>query len=165
MYDNENWAQTPTAEKQDPVTYMQDFIAKCHLYPRYNAIMAPGYGLFSVVTVIPADPRHESQEDWFVRVIVGMGATGCDMFVLQNESLQRTSTGAYASLFNNTADKMATVSPGKPVFAEVASDFATGADRAGPRGGHGHLRAVADQSLPWRVLRRDACRDGGIAAR
>lgn len=133
MYDNEVWANTPTAEQNDPVTYMQDFISACHNNtPRYKAIMAPGYGLFSTAQgAWPRIPSTETQTDWFVRVIVGMGAVGCDLFLLQNESQQ--GTGNYATLWNKTAAKMAAVNPGVPVFAEVASDFAQTGSLTGPQ--------------------------------
>lgn len=128
-YDNEVQASTPVAESNDPPTYMQDFINACHTNtPRYNVCCAPGYDLYTAAARAnyPLLPG-ETQDQWFVRVVVGMGAAGLgagDLFVLQNESLQNTAT--YETLWNNTVAKMAAVSPGALVFAEVSSQNATG---------------------------------------
>jgi hypothetical protein len=128
-YDNEVQASTPTAEQDDPVTYMQDFISACHNNtPRYSVCCAPGYSLYTPAALAnyPLLPG-ETRDQWFVRVIVGMGAAGCDMFVLQNESLQ--DTGTYETIWNETAAQMAiTGAPNALVFAEVSSSQAvTGA--------------------------------------
>ena len=124
-YDNEDWPETPTAEQQNPVMYMQDFITACH-GAGYNVICAPGYDLFSTAQgAWPRIPSTESQADWFVRVIVGMGAAGLngsDVFLLQNESQQGTPT--YATLFNATAGTLASLGSSALVFAEVSSQNA-----------------------------------------
>ena len=127
VYDNEDWAGTPTAEQLDPVTYMQDFIGACHSNG-YNSIMAPGYDLYTPAkTKYPLNPG-ELEWQWFVRVIVARGGSGCSLFVLQQESQQNTSI--FAELFNATAGTLASISPSTLVYGEVSSSNATGGTSA-----------------------------------
>ena len=126
MYDIEGWAATPTVEQDDPPTYMQNFINACHTnIPRYKAIMAPGYDLYSAAALanyplLPGEQRWQ----WFVRVIVAMGGAGCDLFVLQQESQQ--GSPIFAELFNAAAGTLASISPSTLVYGEVSSSNATG---------------------------------------
>jgi hypothetical protein len=121
-YDNEVQASTPVAESNDPVTYMQAFITACHNnVPSYKVICAPAWGLYTTaaLAIHPLNPG-ETREQWFVRVIVGLGAAGCDLFVLQQEILADSTT--YVTVWNDTAKQMAiTGAPNALVFGEVSS--------------------------------------------
>lgn len=132
-YDNEQQASTPVVEQDDPVTYMQDFISACHNnVPSYKVICAPGYDLFTPAkTKYPLNPG-ELQWQWFVRVIVAMGGAGCDVFILQQESLQGTG-GTFASIFNAAAATLATISPSTLLFGEVSSQNAQSGTLSAPQ--------------------------------
>jgi hypothetical protein len=124
-YDNENQPSTPSVESAKPPVYMQDFVTACH-GNGYLACLLPGYDLFgSAQGQYPLNPG-ELQWQWFVRVIVGMGAINCDMFVLQNES-QENMGGIFEDLWNATVAKLASVAPNaQAVFADVSSTTSTG---------------------------------------
>lgn len=133
-YDNEQQASTPTVEQDDPPAYMQEFTTACH-NAGYKVILAPAWSLFAPAKAMyPLTPSTETQEHWFVRVIVGMGAvnlTAGDIFLLQNESQQGTSD--YATLWNDTVAQLASVAPSALVFADVSSQNAQTGSLTGPQ--------------------------------
>ena len=140
MYDNENWAQTPTAEKNDPVTYMQDFTSACHAHG-YKSIMAPGYDLFT--TAKTKYPLQRSPADGDAVAMVRPGhrrdgrasAATCSCCRRVAARISRV----FAELFNATATpRWRRSAPAALVFGEVSSSNATGATAAGPGRVDGH---------------------------
>lgn len=124
MYDNENWAGTPTGEKQDPPTYMTSFGALAHTHG-FKVIHAPARDLSTVTgTLYPKNPG-ETDDQWYLRVIATPAAASCDILLLQNESYQGTAT--YASLLARVFAAARAVNPDAMVYSEVSTSNGTAA--------------------------------------
>ncbi len=118
MYDNENSAPTPTAEKKDPPTYMDLFGSLAHAHG-YKVVHAPARDLASVSgTSYPKNPG-ETDNQWYLRVIAPAAATA-DILLLQNESYAGTAT--YASLFYALVSAVGAVNPNALLYSEVSTD-------------------------------------------
>ena len=126
MYDPEDWAQTPVAEQQDPVTYMKQFNQLAHAHG-LKVIEAPAMDLCSVSGTNYPRLSGETCSAWFSRVnIAGAGATGGDIFVLQDES-NTTNLSQYVSLYASAAAQARAANSAVSVYSEVSTANGTAA--------------------------------------
>ena len=129
MYDPENWASTPAAEAQDPVTYMKQFNQLAHAHG-LKVIEAPAMDLCSVSGTKYPRLSGETCSAWFGRVnIAGAAATGGDIFVLQDES-NTTNLGQYDSLYATTSAQARAANSTVKVYSEVSTANGTAAQMA-----------------------------------
>ena len=129
MYDPEVWTYTPVSEQQNPIKYMTLFgqLARAH---GFKVIQAPALDLaWAPGSVLPIQ-RHESGDQWFVRVnLAGAAAAAGDVFDLQNESNTRA-VSQYAQMYKSTASQARAANAKVKVFSEVAADDGTAAQMA-----------------------------------
>jgi hypothetical protein len=120
MYDPENWASTPAAEAQDPVRYLKLFGQLAHAHG-LKVAEAPSLDLCSVSgTLYPRQPG-ESCVQWYGRVnIAGAGATGSDIYILQDES-NTANLNQYASLYATSASQARAANSAVKVYSEVST--------------------------------------------
>jgi hypothetical protein len=126
MYDPEDWAQTPVNEQQDPVKYMKLFGQLAHAHG-LKVVEAPAMDLCSVTGTNYPRLSGETCSQWFSRVnIAGAGATGGDIFVLQDES-NTTNLSQYVSLYNSAATQAHAANSAVKVYSEVSTANGTAA--------------------------------------
>lgn len=129
MYDPENWAGTPVAEKQDPIRYLGMFGGLAHAYG-LRVILAPALDLGTVAgSVIPRRPG-ETLPQWYLRVnIAGNAAAAGDLVLVQNQS-QTADISQYQWLYNSARRQARAANPAVIVNSEVSARNGTASQMA-----------------------------------
>ena len=128
LYDPEAWNATPTAEQQDPGTYLRQFAQLAHARG-YQVIEAPARDLGNAATTC-AKQQGESNDQWYVRCqIAGQAAAYADVVVVQDQ-VNTTNLPEYDWLFGQAQAQAQAANPYALVDAEVSTNYGTPAQMA-----------------------------------
>lgn len=121
-YDPEMWAETPLAEQQSPVTYMQAFTVLAHRH-ELESIIVPGRSLVLVPGAVCTKRKGEAVSQAFVRCDLAAGGDGADAFVIQAAPVQATA-GAFERFVGDVSRQVRAASPGTSLLATVRATSA-----------------------------------------
>ncbi|MBI2238200.1 MAG: hypothetical protein HYU54_06720 [Actinobacteria bacterium] len=110
MYDPERWDATPISEQQDPITYIQLFVALAHAHG-YFAVVTPHPSLMAVSGAACGQVEGETVEEAYVRCrIAERAARYADALETQAQSLERYPS-AYRAFVAETAAQAREANP------------------------------------------------------
>jgi hypothetical protein len=121
-YDIESWTQTPIEERQDPQTYIGNFITQAHA-KGFKCIITPGRDLGNTDTAHPK-LSGETINAWYVRTNIAAACSAADAFEVQNQANQ--GTAEFVSFFTAVQAQAKAASVNLPVWCGLSVTYGNG---------------------------------------